>query len=42
MKSIKTQPSKTSNSTLELINNSKSKNWNNKRRYTSVNQFRFI
>jgi len=42
MKSIKTQNSKTTNSTVELLNSSKRTNWNNRRRYSTVSQFKFI
>ena len=42
MKSINTQNSKTSQSPFELISNLKRTNWNNRRRYSSSSQLRFI
>ena len=42
MKSINKKTSKTSQSLFEVITNSKHSTWNNRRRYSNVNQFRFI
>ncbi|MFK5958117.1 MAG: hypothetical protein QM495_04495 [Lutibacter sp.] len=42
MKSIITQNSKTTNSTFELMSNNKRTNWNNRRRYSNLIQFKFI
>ncbi|WP_299525363.1 hypothetical protein [uncultured Lutibacter sp.] len=42
MKSINTQNCTTSQSTFQLITNLKRTNWNNRRRYSSSSQLRFI
>lgn len=42
MKSIKTQNTKKGNSTIELMNSYKRKNWNNRRRYSNNTQFKLI
>lgn len=42
MKSINTKNSKTESVAFELINSSKRISWNNRRRYSTVSQFKFL